>query len=166
VDALSFEFSAALVSQLVKTKVSELLTDYTPDNSETTSFKKELAVCNQTRSILNGLLNHTYQGDLENIYVNAQTQMLLLCCLNCTDDGEKTASVGCKFLANDLDRQKIQEARRFLMQHIGEPITIKELSRKVAINECYLKKCLALPFLIFTKAKEWSTPNTCCMKKA
>ena len=27
-----------------------------------------------------------------------------------------------------------------MIQHIGEPITIKELSRKVAINECYLKK--------------------------
>ena len=26
------------------------------------------------------------------------------------------------------------------IEHIGEPITIKELSRKVAMNECYLKK--------------------------
>ena len=27
-----------------------------------------------------------------------------------------------------------------MLQSIGNPVTIKELSRKVAINECYLKK--------------------------
>ena len=36
--------------------------------------------------------------------------------------------------------KKLSKAREILIQHIGEPITIKELSRKVAINECYLKK--------------------------
>ena len=45
-----------------------------------------------------------------------------------------------KFLANEADREKISRAREILLQQIGEPITIKELSRKVAINECYLKK--------------------------
>src|SRR3954464_13728096 len=45
-----------------------------------------------------------------------------------------------KFLANEADREKILKAREVLLQHIGEPITIRELSRKVAINECYLKK--------------------------
>jgi AraC-like DNA-binding protein len=33
-----------------------------------------------------------------------------------------------------------------LIEHIGEPITIKELSRKVAINECYLKKGFRLMY--------------------
>lgn len=46
----------------------------------------------------------------------------------------------CKFLANEFDRQKISRAKAILLERIGEPITIKELSRKVAINECYLKK--------------------------
>jgi AraC-like DNA-binding protein len=55
--------------------------------------------------------------------------------------GEKDVqAISCKFLANDADREKIVKARELLIQHIGEPITIKELSRKVAINECYLKK--------------------------
>ena len=36
--------------------------------------------------------------------------------------------------------ENIYKAREVLIQHIGEPITIKELSRKVAMNECYLKK--------------------------
>ena len=53
-------------------------------------------------------------------------------------DNEKIFT--CKFLANADDREKITKAREVLLQHIGEPLTIKELSRKVAINECYLKK--------------------------
>lgn len=53
-------------------------------------------------------------------------------------DDEETFS--CKFLANEADREKIIRARSILLQHIGEPLTIKALSRKVAINECYLKK--------------------------
>src|SRR5258708_16251651 len=55
--------------------------------------------------------------------------------------GEKQIdTVNCKFLANEADREKIIKAREILIDHIGEPLTIKELSRKVAINECYLKK--------------------------
>jgi len=27
-----------------------------------------------------------------------------------------------------------------MLQHLDEPLTIRELSRKVAMNECYLKK--------------------------
>jgi AraC-like DNA-binding protein len=46
----------------------------------------------------------------------------------------------CKFLCNETDRGKIVKAREILLQQLGEPLTIKELSRKVAINECYLKK--------------------------
>ena len=43
-------------------------------------------------------------------------------------------------LSNEADRDKVLKARDILLEHIGEPITIKQLSRKVAMNECYLKK--------------------------
>jgi AraC-like DNA-binding protein len=43
-------------------------------------------------------------------------------------------------LATDTARDTILHAREVLLQRIGEPITIKELSRKVGTNECYLKK--------------------------
>ena len=32
------------------------------------------------------------------------------------------------------------QAREILLEQIGEPITIRQLSRRVAMNECYLKK--------------------------
>jgi AraC-like DNA-binding protein len=105
-----------------------------------TSFSKLLPICNRTRSVLESLLNHSYTDTLENIFVNAQTQMLLLYGLDCMLGEKEIDILTCKFLANEADRDKIVRAREILIQQIGEPITIKELSRKVAMNECYLKK--------------------------
>ena len=90
--------------------------------------------------VLETLLNNTYTDSLENIFINAQTQMLLLYSLDCMLGEKEIDVINCKFLANEADREKITKSREILIQHIGEPITIKELSRKVAINECYLKK--------------------------
>jgi AraC-like DNA-binding protein len=90
--------------------------------------------------VLDGLLNHNYSDTLENIYVNAQTQMLLLYSMDCMLGEKEINTISCKFLANETDREKILKAREILVQQIGEPITIRELSRKVAMNECYLKK--------------------------
>ena len=140
-DAVSFVFTTSLLSQFVKAKKSDGgLAEELLSFKHTTSFSREIPLCNRTRSVLEGLLNHNFTDTLENIYVNAQTQMLLLYSLNCLTDEEGPQVLHCKFLANDLDREKITKARTILIQHIGEPITIKELSRKVAINECYLKK--------------------------
>lgn len=141
VNVLSFVFSSALLSQLVKSRgSSDTLTEDVLAFTHTTSFAKMIPLCNRTKAVLEGLLNHTYTDTLENIFVNAQTQMLLLYSLDCMLGEKEINTISCKFLANEADRDKIARAREILIQHIGEPITIKELSRKVAINECYLKK--------------------------
>ncbi len=46
----------------------------------------------------------------------------------------------CRFLAYDSERDKIHKARAILDAHYDERLTIKDLARKVAMNECYLKK--------------------------
>ena len=46
----------------------------------------------------------------------------------------------CRFLAYESEREKIHKARAILDAHYDERLTIKELARKVAMNECYLKK--------------------------
>ena len=141
IDILSFVFNASLISQFITSRSKQ------PSFSEdilsfrhASSFSKTLPLCNKTRMVLEGLLNHEYNDTLENIYVNAQTQMLLLYSMNCLLGEKEIDTISCKFLANQDDREKVVKAREILIQHIGEPITIKELSRKVAINECYLKK--------------------------
>ena len=46
----------------------------------------------------------------------------------------------CRFLAYESERDKVMEARNIIELQLDRPITIRELSRKVAMNECYLKK--------------------------
>jgi len=141
VDVVSFRFSPVHLSQFVKPrKTDTILTDDILNFKHVSSFSKILPLCGKTRMVLEAVLNHTYTDSLENIYINAQTQMLLLYSLDCMIGEKEIDVVNCKFLANEADREKIIKSREILIQHIGEPITIKELSRKVAINECYLKK--------------------------
>lgn len=141
VDVLSFRFLAVHLSQFVRPRksdntVSEDLLDF----RHPTSFSKTLSLCGRTRLVLETLLNHSYTDSPENIFINAQSQMLLLYSLECMVGEKEVEGFQCKFLANEADREKIVQAREILLSHIGEPLTIRELSRKVAINECYLKK--------------------------
>jgi AraC-like DNA-binding protein len=141
VDVVSIRFSPVHLSQYVKANaIHDKLTDAVMGFTHPDSFSKTLSLCSRTRTVLETLLNHSYTGSLENIYFNAQTQMLLLYSMECMVGDKDIESFQCKFLANGLDREKIIKAREILLEHIGEPLTIKELSRKVAINECYLKK--------------------------
>ena len=46
----------------------------------------------------------------------------------------------CRFLAHDSEREKIFKARAILDAEFDEGISVKGLARRVAMNECYLKK--------------------------
>lgn len=141
IDVLSFRFSNLHLSQFAKlSRTDNTLADDILNFRHPSSFSKILNICSRSSMVIEALLNNTYTDSLENIYVNAQTQMLLLYSLECMIGDKDIETFQCKFLSNELDREKIVRAREILLQHIGEPITIKELSRKVAINECYLKK--------------------------
>lgn len=147
VDVLSFRFLAVHLSQFAKPRRQDgkpgdepMISDKILDFRHASSFSKMLSLCGRTRMLLEAFLNHSFTGSLENIYINAQSQMLLLYSLECMLGEKEIEGFQCKFLANEADREKIVKAREVLLQHIGEPLTIKELSRKVAINECYLKK--------------------------
>lgn len=141
VDVLSFRFQAVHLSQFGKPRRPDsTLSQDILDFRHPSSFSKILSLCGRTRLVLEALLNHTYTDSMENIFINAQSQMLLLYGLECMVGEKEVEGFQCKFLANEADREKIVRAREVLLQHIGEPLTIKELSRKVAINECYLKK--------------------------
>lgn len=142
IDLLSFRFSPAQLSQFVKPRNANDrgLSDEVLSFSKKSSFNKMLPMCGKSRMALEAMLNNNYTDTLENIFINAQIQMLLLHSMDCMLGEKEIDTIHCKFLANEADRDKITKAREVLIQHIGEPITIKELSRKVAMNECYLKK--------------------------
>ncbi len=46
-------------------------------------FKNLVTLQPASRMVLEGMLNHSYTDSLENIFINAQTQMLLLYSLEC-----------------------------------------------------------------------------------
>lgn len=139
VDLFCFRFATSFLQQFVhniklSSKKDEVLAFKHPK-----SFTKTFSICSLKRMTLNALLSHTYSGALENILVNAKVHELLLYSLECLVI-EKEEGFVCKFLADDFGKERIYKAREILLERIGDPITIKELSRKVAINECYLKK--------------------------
>lgn len=142
VDLLSFRFSPAQLSQFVKPRktADAVLSDQVLSFKKKSSFTRTLPLCGKSRMVLEAILNNNYTDSLENIFINAQIQMLLLYSLDCMVGEKELNTISCKFLSNEADREKIMRSREILIQHIGEPITIKELSRKVAMNECYLKK--------------------------
>ncbi|MCX6336756.1 MAG: AraC family transcriptional regulator [Bacteroidetes bacterium] len=139
IDVYNFHFTASFLRQFVhnvklSTQKDEVLAFKYPN-----AFTKIFQVSNRKRLALDALLNHSYSGSLENIFVNAKIHELLVYSLECLVD-EKEEGFTCKFLADESGRDRIYQAREILLQHIGDPITIKELSRKVAMNECYVKK--------------------------
>ncbi len=139
VDVFKFHFTATFLHQFVhNVKLSnqkdEVLAFKFPN-----AFTKVFQVSIRKRNVLDDLLNHSYSGSLENIFVNAKIHELLVYSLECMDE-DKEEGFTCKFLADESGRERIYQAREILLQHIGDPITIKELSRKVAMNECYVKK--------------------------
>lgn len=141
VDVLSFVYTPSYLQQFAKSqKNSSSITERVVSFTHDISFSKTLPLCGKTRLTIEALLNHNYSDTLENIFINAQTQILFLYSADCMLGDKVESSFQCKFLSNEADREKIIKAREILLQHICDPITIKALSRKVAINECYLKK--------------------------
>ena len=138
-DVFGFRFSSSYLSQFLKSKFPDTRAEQILSFQYKQSISHTLPLCSKNRMVLEGLFKHRYKDSLENIYLNAQIQTLLLYSLDCMF-GDKEEVFACKFLANEDDRSKIIKAREVLLQRIGDPITIKELARKVATNECYLKK--------------------------
>jgi AraC family transcriptional regulator len=145
VDLVSFRYSPQHLSQWIRpTTGARKLSDDILRFDRNETFRQSLLLNQEVLRILEGILNHPYADNLENIFVNAQSQMLLLHALDMIDAPAELEEA--PFLAQPADREKIAQARSWLIEHIGEPITIKELSRKVAINECYLKKGFRLMY--------------------
>jgi AraC-like DNA-binding protein len=139
VDIFVFHFTATFLYQFTHNVKLSSRKDEVLAFKHPAAFTKLFPLCIKKRNVLDGLLNHSYTGAMENIFANAKIHELLLYSLDCLVD-EKEEGFTCKFLSDDRSKEQIHQAREILLQHIGDPITIKELSRKVAMNECYLKK--------------------------
>jgi AraC family transcriptional regulator len=146
VDLLLFRFDPFHLSNLINSADDETETSSILNFKYNHTFTRPIQISGRIRHTLDSILNNRYQDSVENIFVNAQTQILLLYCLESMNTLKEDEIPACKFLAYEDEREKIIKAREILLKHIGDPITIRELSRKVAINECYLKKGFKVMF--------------------
>ena len=137
---LIFQYPAQYLKQFAKSTNPASLSDDLIAFKRKTSFSTAINLCSRTRGILDNMLLNNYSSTLQNIYLNSQVQALLLYGLECLIEEKTAQSFACAFLPNEEDQNKMILAREILLQRLGEPITIKELSRKVGTNECYLKK--------------------------
>ncbi|MHB1921762.1 MAG: helix-turn-helix domain-containing protein [Chitinophagaceae bacterium] len=104
------------------------------------AFEKSLPLTGRMKNTLDQLMHAPYQGTLKNIFIQSKALELLLYSSDEFIRKDPEEKYGCRFLTHPEDQAKIRMARDILLKHLEQPITIRELSRKVAINECYLKK--------------------------
>ena len=102
--------------------------------------EQQFSICSQSRLLLDQLDCKVPGAFIQALQQTEVAIQLLRCSLECITQPFTSCQVpACRFLAYETEREKIVEARRVLEQ-LDHPLTIRELSRKVAMNECYLKK--------------------------
>ncbi|PZP42084.1 MAG: AraC family transcriptional regulator, partial [Pseudopedobacter saltans] len=104
------------------------------------SFTKNISVGERKRGLLNSLLNFQGYGDsLDNILIHTKVNELLLYSMEALqEDQEDIPACPLSVEADFVNR--LFDAKQILQENLSTPLTIKELSKKVAMNECYLKK--------------------------
>lgn len=104
--------------------------------------EQQFAICTQTSGLLDKLQNVIEPTAFTRILQQTETAMnLLRRAMECITVPFTVCPVpACRFLANDTEREKVVLAQMVIKEQLDNPMTIKELSRKVAMNECYLKK--------------------------
>ncbi len=103
-------------------------------------YVKRFSPGTKTKVALEQMLHHSYKGALKNIHIQSKSLELLLYSSDQFIKHDEEELYGCRFLSHKKDREKLVKARDILMSHLDSPVTIKELARMVAMNECYLKK--------------------------
>ena len=119
----------------------ELLMSNSPFRFDQTT-EQQFAICAQSKLLLTNLRQGTALTPLIKALQQSETAVHLLrrAIENVTIPFTVCAVPACRFLVYETEREKIWEAQRIMEQTTEQPLTIKELSKKVAMNECYLKK--------------------------
>lgn len=138
IDEVSISFSKTCLSKFFSGNL-QTLSDTVLAFQQSPDFSRSLALCNRSKVALQQVLSISGESKLAALAVSTASQQLLLYALEALDE-KVPQPLTCRFLNNEADRAKILLARDILLQQIGEPVTIKQLSRRVAMNECYLKK--------------------------
>lgn len=102
----------------------------------------QFSICSQSNYLLDQFPTPGSEASFSTLLKQVETAShLLRRALECIQVPFTACPVpACRFLDNESEREKIHQARALIESHLDQPMTIKELARKVAMNECYLKK--------------------------
>jgi AraC-like DNA-binding protein len=125
----------------------------TEDNLQLAPFDTFISFLANSKIIYTGIITAQLRNLLNEIEINTawdatvsiKTSGLLFNILSASShscDALSTAiqKFECKFLINIDSQEKIIQAQQYMQVNISEPVTIKQLSKIVGMNECYLKK--------------------------
>lgn len=134
-DLVTLRFQPSFIQTLQKGA-----TNFSFELSGKKPFVKTIQPCTKSKQVLEQMVHHNYEGILKNIFLQSKALELLLFSSDQFIRNDTDERYGCRFLTQFEDREKITKAREILLLQLDAPITIRDLARKVAMNECYLKK--------------------------
>ncbi|ASZ10010.1 AraC family transcriptional regulator [Chitinophaga pendula] len=138
VDIITVRFQPAFIQSLQKGATSTSAPLFELQSRK--PFMKTIQPCTKSKSVLEQMVHHNYEGALKNIFLQSKALELLLFSSDQFIQNDPDERYGCRFLTQLEDREKIEKARGILLEQLDAPITIRDLARRVAMNECYLKK--------------------------
>lgn len=102
----------------------------------------QVAFCPETQSVITELGQYATKTSFSEKLRQVELSLLLMRkAVDYVGATHDTYSVpACSFLNSNTERDKVLLAREILEEEFEQMVSIKELSRRVAINECYLKK--------------------------
>lgn len=86
---------------------------------------------------LQQILHCPYQGSAQHLYLESKALELLALQFACL---EADAPIAKPFTLKASDLERVEYAREVLVQHMGDPPSLKDLSRQAGLNECTLKR--------------------------
>lgn len=140
-DLFEFRFNPFFLKKMVPNATSDLSKrEKVLSFKYPKSFTKNISVEERKRGLLNSLLEFKGYGDsLDNILIHTKVNELLLYSMEALqEDQEDMPTCPLSVEADFVNR--LFDAKQILQENLSSPLTIKELSKKVAMNECYLKK--------------------------
>jgi AraC-like DNA-binding protein len=120
------------------------LEHYFPYPSENHFYKlagyKEEDICCNNQLVLHEILNCKLDGIFKIMFLESKALSLLLSFQSIIQTRQYDCD-HCKFISSKpLEKPKLLKAKAILLELLTDPPTIPELSQKVGMNQCYLKK--------------------------
>lgn len=123
---------------------SHYLEHYFPYPSENYFYKlagyEENDICCNKQLVLYEILNCKLEGIFRTMFLESKALSLLLSFQSVIQTAQHDCD-NCKLISNKpLEKSKLLKAKEILLNLLTDPPTIPELSLKVGMNQCYLKK--------------------------